>query len=179
MSRFIISNITAGGAFTSGFPSLDEIRGNGSLLVDTTTHTDESSQLLFPGINFTCNGTLTKLTFVALRGDVRSVDSILNLFMKSHTGENEYTAGRKYNFNATIATPIPNTTGYELQFENGVPFKAGHVLGIRQASNSKYHFLYQLGEDITVCRRVDFSNEFSCRPESEFGHPLVAVEAGE
>ena len=165
----------------SGFPSLDEIRGNGSLLVDTTTHTDESSQVLFPDINFTCDGRLTKLTFVALRGYVQSVDSILNLYMESSTVDNEYTAGSKHNFNATIATPIPGTaTGYELQFENGVPFMAGHVLGIRsQVSSSKYHFLYQLGEEITVCRRVYSPNEFSCTPESEFGRPLVAVEAGE
>ena len=169
------------GSLVSVFPRLDEIRGNGSLLVDTTTHTDESSQLLFPGINFTCNGTLTKLTFVALRGDIRPVDSILNLFMENPTVKDQYyTARRFHNFNATIATLVPGTaTGYKLQFENGVPFMHGHVLGIRQASNSKYHFLYQLGEDITVCRRVNYSNEFSCTLERDFGHPLVAVEAGE
>ena len=164
----------------NGFPSLDEIRGNGSLLVDTTTHTNELGQVLFPDINFTCNGTLTKLTFVALRGSVGSVDSILNLYMESSTVENIYTGQRMHRFNATTATPIPGTaTGYELQIENGgVHFMAGHVLGIRQASNSKYHFLYQLGEEITVCRRV-YSNQFFCTPESGFGHPLVAVEAGE
>ena len=165
----------------SGFPSLDEIRGNGSLLVDTTTHTNESSQVLFPDINFTCDGRLTKLTFVALRGDVRSVDSILNLFMESSTVDNEYNGRRIHNFNAAIATPIPGTaTGYELQFENGVPFMAGHVLGIQsQVSGSKYHFLYQLGEEITVCRRVSSPSQFFCTLESEFGQPLVAVEACE
>ena len=148
--------------------------------MDTTTHTDELSQVLFPDINFTCDGRLTKMTFVALRGDVQSVDSILNLLMESPTVENEYTARSIHSFNATTATPIPGTaTGYELQFENGVPFMAGHVLGIRQVSSSKYHFLYQLGEDITVCRRTNSPNEFFCIPESGFGHPLVAVEAGE
>ena len=149
--------------------------------MDTTTHTDELKQVLFPDINFTCDGRLTKLTFVALRGYVQSVDSFLNLLVESSIVENEYTGGRIHYFNATTATPIHGTaTGYELQFQNGVPFKAGHVLGIQtQVSSSKYHFLYQLGEDITVCRRVTFTNEFSCTLESEFGHPLVAVEAGE
>ena len=149
--------------------------------MDITTHTDELSQVLFPDINFTCDGTLTKLTFVALRGDVGSIDSILNLLMESSTVDNEYNGRSIHRFNATTATPIPGTaTGYELQFENGVPFMAGHVLGIRsQVSGSKYHFLYQLGEEIIVCRRASTPSQFSCTLESEFGHPLVAVEAGE
>ena len=58
-----------------GFPSLDEVRGNGSMLVKTSTPAAEAGTrtMLFPSMNFTCNGTITKLTFLAVPGDANGL----------------------------------------------------------------------------------------------------------
>ena len=54
--------LRSGDNSVNGLSSLDEVRGNGSMLLNVTTRNMRKNDLLFPSLNFTCNGTIERLT---------------------------------------------------------------------------------------------------------------------
>ena len=69
-------------SLTRGFPSLEELRGNASLLERYSTHDGECRSV--PGVRSTCstgNRRLSKVTFIALPGDG---ESHIVLFVNNH-----------------------------------------------------------------------------------------------
>ena len=179
----------------SGFPSLEAIKYNGSLLVKTFTPRPEVKyDKVFPNMNFTCNvGNITKWMFAAIEGSI--LISQLKLMRKALNNSSAFT----YYYHvvpaltASNATPIAEnpplcfsrTTGipplciYELPTPAGIPLKAGDVLGIFQQQFSQYRFLYQWGRQFTSCNRTkDGGNIYLCDDRGDFGRPLVAVETG-
>ena len=164
------------GQGVSGFPSLDEVRGNGSLLMNTTIHR-VAYEKVFPAMTFTCNGTVTKWTFVALRGE-RGLSQLKLLRMSSP----EYPPLQTYYhtasaLNTSSAIPVPGSvTGYELtEPRHQLSFQAGDVLGISQQHSAEHLFVYQLGVELEICKRV---SRTYCEGNGNFGRPLVAVETG-
>ena len=163
----------------SGFPGLDEIRGNGSLLVKTATHDGPGGNgwydRRFPEMNFTCNGTIVQWTFIALQG-VGGV-SQLGLSRGPQLQEN-------FTSDTESATLVPgSTTGYTLRVEDGLPFLAGDVFRLSQRPRlflffipliPRHLFLYYQGR--RYCR-VNGTLTV-CEIAGNFGWPLVAVETG-
>jgi hypothetical protein len=158
---------------SGGFPSLDEVRGNGSMLVNTTTHEDIGT-VLFPSMNFSCGGRISKLTFLAVQGGVRTSDLEIALVIATPQG-----AFRQENVNASNASLIGDSgTGYELQYE--VEFQAGDVLSVHQVPSSHHHLLHQMNEVVETCTLTGdrLRSRDNCTFHRDIGRPLVAVETG-
>ena len=157
-----------------GFPSLDEVRGNGSMLVNTTTH-EELSTVLFPGMNFTCDGRISKLTFLAVQGGIRTFDLEFALRRPTPQG-GVFTVDI---VNASNASLISGSgTGYEVKYE--AEFQAGDMLSVNQVPASRHHLLHQTNEVVKTCtltgrgwkKKVNFTSN------RDIGQPLVAVDTG-
>ena len=169
----------SGTVSTSGFPSLEEVRGNGSLLVNTTTH-DEAYERAFPDMTFTCNGTVTKWTFIALRGERRQGGSQLRLLRLSPSLQTYYDTALALDTSSASLVP-GSVTGYELTKPgHQLSFQAGDVLGMSQQHLlAAHHFMYQLGVRLDICKRLDGgSSNYYCEETGDIGRPLVAVETG-
>ena len=169
-----------------GFPSLDEVRGNGSMLVKTSTPAAEAGTrtLLFPSMNFTCNGTITKLTFLAVPGRANRISSNFHLGRRVYSQVDNYTYlvdPHTEDLSIDGAVPIDESvTGYELNYENEIPFQAGDVLGLEQSPHSLYYLLHQMGERIETCNMTwsVMWNNFICTVGGDIDRPLVTVETG-
>ena len=165
-----------------GFPSLDEVRGNGSMLVKTSTPAAEAETrtLLFPSMNFTCNGTITKLTFLAVPGRANRISSNFHLGRVYSQVDNTYLVDpHTEDLSIDGAVPIDGSvTGYELNYENEIPFQAGDVLGLEQSPHSLYYLLHQMGERMETCDKTwsPIWNNFICTVGGDIDRPLVAVE---
>ena len=160
---------------SGGFPSLDEVRGNGSMLVNTTTHEDIGT-VLFPSMNFSCNGRISKLTFLAVQGQVRTFDLEIALGRPTPQGE-VFTMDIVSASNASLIGG--SGTGYELKYE--VEFQAGDMLSVYQvSSSSRHHLLHQMNEVVETCTLTEnrLRREDNCTIHSDIGRPLVAVETG-
>ena len=169
-----------------GFPSLDEVRGNGSMLVKTSTLAEAGTRtLLFPSMNFTCNGIITKLTFLAVprardsRLVIRSFFQIGRMYSEvDNTTYVGYPSNQGLNIDKAVHIN-GSVTGYELNYENGgISFQAGEVFGLHQSTNSLYYLLHQIGERIETCSRNWKGNNFICTVGGDIDRPLVAVETG-
>ena len=159
---------------SGGFPSLDEVRGNGSMLVNTTTHED-MGRVLFPSMNFSCNGTISKLTFLAVQGQVHTFDLEIALGRPTPQGE-VFTMDA---VNASNASLIGGSgTGYELKYE--VEFQAGDMLSVYQVFTSRHHLLHQMNEVVETCTLTEnrLRSRDNCTIYSDIGRPLVAMETG-
>ena len=169
------------GQGVNGFPSLEEVRGNGSLLVNTATR-NETYETAFPDMTFTCNGTVTKWTFIALRGEWSLRGSQLKLLRSSPEHRRLQTYYHTASpFDTSSASPVPGSvTGYELTGpRHQLSFQAGDVLGMSQQHSAEHLFMYQLGVRLEICNRVDGgSNNYTCEESGDIGRPLVAVETG-
>ena len=180
----------------SGFPSLEAIQYNGSLLVKTfTPNQEENYDRIFPNMKFTCNaGNITKWTFAAVHDQGSSLVSQLKLLRKASRNSSTFTYYHTFPAltvnNATsvaenpplCSPPIsknPPLCIFELHTPVGIPFKAGDVLGIFQQQFAEYQFVYQQGRQFTSCNRIkDGGDTYSCDGIGDFGRPLVAVETG-
>ena len=158
------------GSFTSGFPTLDEIRGNGSLLNKYSTHDGELRSV--PRVRSTCStGHLTKVAFIALPGVGN--DNIVLLFNRSN------------NIAVTVelsgATQSFGEFGYELELpeDDRIPFNSGDTLWIEHPhyNDSRLRLLHQVEyETINICWRLleDGPEDIIC--EDDYDYPLLAIE---
>ena len=157
--------------------SLDEVLGNGSMLVETTKFED-NDHVAFPTMNFTCSGSLTKLIFLAVpRPEVSGSDASnfgIGMLLESNT----FAMHEKLDIPDMV--PIGGSgTGYELNYQPGdVSFQEGHMLALFQHPSSHHIILLQKGDMREVCRfgSVGWQNTTSCTNVSH--RPLVAVETG-
>ena len=166
----VTSLSVVGGTFTSGFPSLDDIRGNGSLLNDGVYSTHDGEIRSVPGIQFTCSGRITKISFIALPG-VGIMNSVFIIatedgFVRNSIGF----SGANLSF---------GTFGYELsgldtQFQNGDTLQIQHEAYER----SRLRILHQVGDkELNICWRwLGINSNNICGPD--YDYPLLAVETG-
>ena len=162
-----------------GFPSLDEVRGNGSMLVKTSTLAEAGTRtMLFPSMNFTCNGTITKLTFLA----ANRISSFFHLGRVYSQVDNYTYLVDPHTEDLSIDGAVPidgSVTGYELNYESGeIPFQAGDVLGLQQSP--LYYLLHQMGERMETCDKTwsPMRKNFICTVGGDIDRPLMAVETG-
>ena len=163
-----------------GFSSLDEVRGNGSMLVKTSTLAEAGTRtMLFPSMNFTCNGTITKLTFLAVPGANRIISNFHLGRVHSQVDNTYLVDPHTQDLSIDGAVPIDGSvTGYELNYENEIPFQAGDVLGLEQSP--LYYLLHQMGERMETCDKTwsPIWNTFICTVGGDIDRPLMAVETG-
>ena len=159
-------------SFTTGFPSLDELRRNGSLLEQYTTYHGEMRTVF--GIRPTCSGTggrISKITFIALPG--QGMENTVLLV-------NDANEVRKVEF---VLNDAMQTFG-QLGFELNIPsityayLNERDTLWIRYPSyeESSLRLLHQVGD---VARNVCWLTEPSlenCEPH--YDSPLLAIETG-
>ena len=169
-------NITAGGTFTSGFPSLDVIRGNGSLLNDGVYSTHDGEIRSVPSVEFTCNGNwrITKFTFIALPrvGDHHTE------FVVVGPGNSERrisTEGATQSFGEFgYELSVPETGSDMLQFQDGDTLEIDHYW----YGNSSLRILHQVGdEELAICWRWRSEGSMIYRV-TDYDYPLVAIETG-
>ena len=144
------------------------------MLVNTTTHED-IGRVLFPSMNFSCNGRISKLTFLAVQGEVRNFDLEIALGRPTPQGE-VFTMDI---VNAANASLIGGSgTGYELKYE--VEFQTGDMLSVYQVPSSRHHLLHQMNEVVEACTLAGdrLRSRDNCTIHSVIGRPLVAVETG-
>ena len=158
-------------------PSLDEVLGNGSMLVETTEFKDDD-HVAFQTMNFTCSGYLTKLIFLAVpRYDALGSGGLsfgIGMLLENNT----FVIHEKLDI--PDMDPIGGSgTGYQLNYQPGnVSFQEGHMLALFQYYSSHHIILLQKGEMREVCRfgSDGWQHSVSC---TNVGHrPLVAVETG-
>ena len=111
---------------TQGFPTqfhIDEVLGN------TNLDTASSRQVLIPGINFTCNGTVTKWIFGAnWRGSSPTLTQF-QIWRRSSTTGPTYVKVAE----TTVRVGSRNSSGvYEYPLDSPIPFQEGDILGYFQ-----------------------------------------------
>lgn len=144
------------------------------MLVNTTTH-EELGTVLFPSMNFTCDGRINKLTFLAVQGGIRLSDL-------------EFAIGRPTAQGGVYRVDIVNTsnasliggsgTGYEVKY--GVDFQAGDMLSVYQVPTSRHHLLHQMNRVVEICTLTGkgLRRNVNCTVNENIGQPLVAVATG-
>ena len=168
-----------GGTFTSGFPSLDEIRGNGSLLSDGVYSTHDGEIRSVP-VSSNCTSEMmriTAITFIALPG-VGGENSTLVVVRQDNSSRGSV--------NLSSATPTFGDFGYELSLQgsDGVPFEDGDTLEIHHQSyaDSSLRILYQVGLEVDdmlpFCWRELTENADQDHCLSGYDYPLLAFETG-
>ena len=163
----------------SGFPTLNDVRANGAIMVQTEKF-DPINLTLYPSMTFTCSGNITKLRFLAMRG---RGDHELNIGLATRLAmpadQGTYVAP----FNITDFSNAQHTggsgTGYETNFScREMEFHDGDILAVRQQP-SRLRLLYQVGEKIDACC---FSTpnywwgSITCNKHHY--RPLVTIETG-
>ena len=170
-------NITAGGTFTSGFPSLDEVRGNGSLLSDGVYSTHDGEIRSVPSVEFTCNGRITKFTFIALPG----VGDQHTEFVVPGQGPGVGNSDPQ-RISTEGATQSFGEFGYELSVPGqGMMVQAGDTLEIYHYwhVNSRLRILHQVGdEELDICWRWRDEDSSNDRCVTDYDYSLVAIETG-
>ena len=155
-------------SLTRGFPSLEELRGNASLLERYSTHDGERRSV--PGVRSTCstgNRRFSKVTFIALPGDgqahiVLSVGAVV--------------------LNMSGATKTFGEFGYELTVPTNINIMLdeGNIsLRIQHPpyEESSMRLLHQVGDETrNICWRTRDSEPDNC--EDDYDYPLLAIEIG-
>lgn len=144
--------------------TLDEVRGNGSMLLAAALKNNiEQGELLYSSLNFTCNGTIDRLIFLAEQSNLNSFN-YLN-FGLLHPTHNPL---RKMSFSASNATHFEDSrTAYEIMPEAAY-FVEGDMFSIHQAGDHYYIFFEK--KKVKVCN----SRGTMCKEKN--GYPLVAIE---
>ena len=171
MYTFKLTSLSVvGGTFTSGFPSLDDIRGNGSLLNDGVYSTHDGEIRSVPGIQFTCSGQITKISFIALPG-VGILNSVFTIVRSDNLVRSSSSS--------SAATLSFGDLGYELSGLD-ILFQSGDTLQIQHEvyERSRLRILHQVGDkELNICWRwLGINSNNSCGPV--YDYPLLAVETG-
>ena len=159
-------------SLTRGFPSLEDLRGNASLLERYSTHDGEWRSV--PGVRTTCstpNRRLSKVTFIALPGEGQAHivlfvnDRQLNDRQLSMSG-----AMRKF-----------GEYGYELTVPNGtnIMLNGDILLRIQHPPYkvSSMRLLHQVEDEArNICWTMGDSGPGNC--ENDYDYPLLAIETG-
>ena len=170
--------VLIGGLFTSGFPSLDEIRRYGTLLNQYSTHDGEFRSV--PGVYSNCSmgsGRITKITFIALPG-VGEDSTVLQFNREAPTG------GTRTISLSGATQSFGDGFGYVLDLSApnaSMPFNSGNSLWIRHPyhDDSSLRLLHQVGYDEhNICwRELDEDvDDISCG--IDYDYPLLAIETG-
>ena len=144
---------------------MEAIRGNGSLLNDGGPYNTYDGETRSLNVSFTCNGTITELTFIALRGGSNGRGTRLEV-------QNPASGMPRSSANTANATKF-RTFGYEMKVS--MEFIAGDTLSIQYPvySDSLHSLLYQPWDE--DCRSLQ-NNREDCGWKSE--QPLLAVKTG-
>ena len=134
---------------TSGFMSLNRIH---TLLDSTTLRVLKSSQVIIPGINFTCNGNIHKWIFGAEW--YGNTESYTELQIWRSSGDGSYT---KVGSTTIIADNNP-TELYEYPLFAPVSFQEGDILGYYQPSESRSQLGLQLEQEYGHRLYIDSKN---------------------
>ena len=155
----------------SGLSSLDEVRGNGSMLLNTTT-LEGKNDLIFPSLNFTCNGTIEQLIFLVEQDNFNSTNYFMFGLWSPSTHNDTYQ--RKMYLSVSNAVRFgDNGIAYEITPEEA-SFVEGDVFSIHQGGTSLYYHLFLEGKKkVQVC---SYTNNM-CKSK-RIGYPLIAIETG-
>ena len=94
-------------------------------------------QRVFPDINFTCNGSLTKWIVVGTVGDM--VGGEVQIWRRNAGSENNYT---KVGFSVLLATDPDNDNVYEYTPNPPLEFQEGDILGVYQRGGPNRTAIY-------------------------------------
>ena len=168
---------------TDGFPSLFHIDSVEDIV---KVETKNKRQVLIPGINFTCNGNLTKWIFGAeWKGNTDGYTE-LQIWRKTSTTDNVYTKVGA----TTIMVSESSSEMYEYTVDPPLAFLEGDVLGYFQPDKDESQIVVYVerSDDVIVnTHRYDVDDDvdpptepFDIQPDTknETRHPLIAVETG-
>ena len=151
----------------NGLSSLDEVRGNGSMLLNVTTRNMSKNDLLFPSLNFTCNGTIERLVFLAKPKNT----SFYLSFGWNSTHNNATLYHRQMPLSTSEAVHFEDSgIAYEITPEEA-SFVKGDVFRIHQDTPRVHYELFLERKKVQVCNYTNMCNEI-------IGYPLIAIETG-
>ena len=158
-----------GSSLTRGFPSLEELIRNGSLLERYSTHDGELRSV--PGVRWNCSGTngrISKITFIALPGV--GIDRPVLRVVRDQGGGNQ-------DLDISGETQIFGEFGYEMTVNSNVVFNDGDMLLISHPpyDDGSLRLLYQAGD---VARSVCIGTPGSQNCQLDRDYPLLAIETG-
>ena len=173
MCSFHAHVLCLGSSLTSGFPSLEELIRNGSLLERYSTHDGEERAV--PGVRPICsepvNRRISKITFIALPG--AGVERPLLRIMQNQGSlqENIQISGETQGF---------GEYGYEMTvpMSNNIVFNDGDMLLIQHPlyDSSGLRLLHQVGDEArNICWSIG-SGSAVCEPK--YDYPLLAIDTG-
>ena len=159
----------------SGLSSLDEVRGNGSMLLNTTT-LEGGNNLIFPSLNFTCNGTIEQLIFLVKQDEFNSLHSLDFGLWSPQSTHSDILYQEKMLLSLSNAVRFEKSgIAYKITPE-GASFVEGDVFSIHQLNlRLRYHLFLAEKRKVQVCR--DYTTNNMCIME-RIGYPLVAIETG-
>jgi hypothetical protein len=162
-----------GSSLTSGFPSLEELIRNGSLLERYSTHDGEERSVPGVSVRSNCSGppgppgpSISKITFIALPRLQPSGTASLTLRVMRHPGgpqdiviDQETARFGEFGYELTVSETPPIT------FNNGDMLWIGH-------GGSGLRLLHQVGDEV---RNICLGPESEiCEPD--YDYPLLAIE---
>ena len=159
-----------GSSLTRGFPSLEELIRNGSLLERYSTHDGEMRSV--PGVRWNCSepdgGRISKITFIALPGVGMNRPS---LRIVRHPGGDQ-------DIDISGGMEKFGEFGYEVTPMNAnVMFNDGDMLMIRHPpyEDSGLRLLHQV-DDVARNICIGPPGPENCQPD--YDYPLLAIETG-
>ena len=165
-----------GGSLTSGFPSLEELRANGSLVDRYSTHDGERRSV--PGFRTTCSGRISRIAIIALPGN--GTERPMLRFVR-YMGAGNHSHEHKISLGGTLKKF--GTFGYEISHNPpmmmGPMFHDGDMLEIRHPpyEDSDLRLLHQVGTDArNICWSIEPDGSENC--QSDYDYPLLAIETG-
>ena len=173
----MLSDSYSGSAFTrtSGFPSLEDVRGNGSLLGNDVVYgTHDVEFRHFYNLTFNCTGRVTKFTFIAL-----PVDGRFDMNVQINRGS---TNVQQSKLRIPDMSPTFGLFGYSYEVPSAsvTNFQPGDTFQIRHDKSflSHHRLLYKSGvSQQYVCWWWTIYT-YPARCEWVDDYPLMAIETG-
>ena len=133
----------------------------------------DNQQRLFPDINFTCNGSITKWIVGAEDEDDKS---LTELQIWRNTGGTSYT---KAGFSLLPSNTLSGTVA-EYNLSTPLEFQEGDILGVYQPKHDKSALVVYYQERDGPVNYREGNSALSTvtlgRPENQYDYPLVTVE---
>ena len=160
-----------------GLSNLDDIRGNGSLLVKVAPdYAISHNFIMFPTLKFNCDGEIKKVKYLAMpRNGTRPYFSFGLGQLKEYYG-----TGTHYHVKFQRSTHIGGSgTRFELSYQSGsMSFKSGDIFAVNDLFINHELLFFDDKTEIERCighmRRYGY---VSCNASSG-NKPLVAIETG-
>ena len=179
---FVVSGQETSASPVRGFIGLDSLRRKAVLLYNSVQRFQQ--QRIFPSMNFSCNGNISKWTLVgrSRTGEDRKQYPLLQLWRPRGT----YTRVYESNITSTMSDQSQFTVEEYIP-DSPVPFEAGYIFGVYQPRRRdsrlsvRYadvpdgygHLNYRRGSGISL---DEFDTDGS---STEYDYPLVAVNTSE